>query len=71
MSPLLLVPVCIAAVFCAGFVLVALPKGPGQVIVGLALLMFAWAGSDHLEHPGPADPADTSDAPPFVMHLQR
>jgi hypothetical protein len=66
----LLVPVCIAALFCAGIVFVALPKGPGQVIVGVALLVFSWAGSDHLSH-GPRQPERESESRPFVMHLER
>jgi hypothetical protein len=49
---------------------VALPKGPGQVIVGVALLVFSWAGSDHLSH-GPHQPEPESVSKPFVMHLER
>ena len=49
-------------------VLVAVPRGPGQVIVGVALLIFSWAGSDHLSHDGPAQ---ASESRPFVMYMER
>jgi hypothetical protein len=55
----------------AGFILVALPNGPGQVIVGAILLIACSAAADHAGNGGQAGPNEASGSRPFVMYLER
>jgi hypothetical protein len=64
---MLLVVLVFVALFLAGFCLVALPRGVGQIVVGFALLLISATIAAVPEQP--AQPAAEPPGHTFTMHL--